>query len=82
MTVEEASEKPPDLFEAALRGEEVLIIISDDDSERSVRLVVADNKVIQRKHPWGTPKAGSAKGLFIMSDDFDEPLEDFEEYMR
>ena len=24
---------------------------------------------------------GSAKGLIIMSDDFDEPLEDFKEYM-
>jgi len=27
-------------------------------------------------------KAGSARGLFIMSDDFDEPLEDFQEYMK
>lgn len=26
------------------------------------------------------PKFGSAKGLVKMSDDFDEPLEDFEEY--
>jgi hypothetical protein len=27
------------------------------------------------------PKFGSAKGKYIMSDDFDEPLEDFKEYM-
>ncbi|MFN4787068.1 MAG: DUF2281 domain-containing protein, partial [Pseudanabaena sp.] len=26
------------------------------------------------------PKFGSAKGLIKMSDDFDEPLEDFAEY--
>lgn len=26
-------------------------------------------------------KAGSAKGMFVMADDFDEPLEDFAEYM-
>lgn len=26
-------------------------------------------------------KAGSAKGKFVMSDDFDAPLEDFAEYM-
>jgi len=26
-------------------------------------------------------KFGSAKGFFEMSDDFDEPLEDFKEYM-
>lgn len=25
-------------------------------------------------------KAGSAKGMFVMSDDFDAPLEDFAEY--
>jgi hypothetical protein len=27
------------------------------------------------------PQFGSAKGLISMSDDFDEPLEDFAEYM-
>jgi len=27
------------------------------------------------------PKFGCAKGMFIMSPDFDEPLEDFKEYM-
>ncbi len=26
-------------------------------------------------------QAGSAKGMFVMADDFDEPLEDFAEYM-
>lgn len=26
-------------------------------------------------------KFGAAKGFFIMHDDFDEPLEDFKEYM-
>ncbi len=28
-----------------------------------------------------TPKAGFLKGTFILSPDFDEPLEDFKEYM-
>lgn len=28
-----------------------------------------------------TPKAGFLKGTFILSHDFDEPLEDFKEYM-
>ena len=27
------------------------------------------------------PKFGSAKGMIIMKDDFDEPLEDFKEYL-
>lgn len=28
-----------------------------------------------------TPKFGSSKGFFKMSSDFDEPLDDFKEYM-
>ena len=27
------------------------------------------------------PKFGSGRGLFIIKDDFDEPLDDFKEYM-
>ena len=30
-----------------------------------------------KKHP----KAGFLKGKFVLSEDFDEPLEDFKEYM-
>ena len=29
----------------------------------------------------GKPVFGSAKGMFVMMPDFDEPLEDFKEYM-
>ena len=28
------------------------------------------------------PKAGSAKGLITLADDFDEPVEDFKPYME
>ncbi len=35
-------------------------------------------QVPSRKHP----KAGCMKGTFKMSSDFDEPLEDFKEYME
>ncbi len=31
-------------------------------------------------HP--KPQFGSGKGMFVMHDDFDEPLEDFDEYMN
>ena len=37
----------------------------------------AANKKITKKR-----KAGLAKGLIEMSDDFDEPLEDFKEYQE
>lgn len=30
----------------------------------------------------GKPVFGSAKGTFVMKPDFDEPLEDFKEYMQ
>jgi hypothetical protein len=72
--------KLSELAEAALRGEEVLITTDCDGKESVLKLVVESPT-----EPEDAPqviKAGSAKGLFIMSDDFDEPLEDFEEYMR
>ena len=28
-----------------------------------------------------TPKFGSGKGMFVIKPDFDEPIEDFKEYM-
>lgn len=28
------------------------------------------------------PKFGSGKGMFVMKPDFDEPLDDFKEYMQ
>lgn len=30
----------------------------------------------------GKPSFGSGKGMFVMKPDFDEPLEDFKEYMQ
>lgn len=35
----------------------------------------------QAQVPKVKPKFGSAKGMFVMHQDFDEPLEDFKEYM-
>jgi Protein of unknown function (DUF2281) len=32
--------------------------------------------------PGKFPKAGFLKGTFVMTDDFDAPLEDFKEYME
>ncbi|MCP4360258.1 MAG: DUF2281 domain-containing protein [Chloroflexi bacterium] len=60
-----------DLIEAALKGEDVFI---RRDKESIVQLV----PVPKIKHQ---PKFGSAKGMIVMADDFDDPLEDFEPYM-
>ena len=71
INLDEASKHLPDLIEAALRGEE--IVIAKDDQP-----VVKLTPVSPVK---GRPQFGSAKGLVTISDDFDEPLEDFKDYM-
>ncbi len=55
----------------ALQGEDVLILQDHEPLLKRSR-VKATN--VRRKR-------GSAKGLVIMADDFDAPLEDFKEYM-
>ena len=42
----------------------------------------AQTKIENDNEPQGkAPKAGFLKGTFVMADDFDEPLDDFKEYM-
>ncbi|MEH1998886.1 MAG: type II toxin-antitoxin system prevent-host-death family antitoxin [Nostoc sp.] len=72
ITLAEASRNLPELIEAALSGEEIIII---KDNQPVVKLT----PVSAVKH---RPKYGSAKGLVTISDDFDAPLEDFKEYME
>jgi antitoxin (DNA-binding transcriptional repressor) of toxin-antitoxin stability system len=72
VTPDEAKTRLPDLISAALRGETILI---GEGTDEIVQLV----PVAPTRRP---RKAGSAKGLIQMSDDFDDPLPDFEEYMR
>lgn len=72
VTVAEAAEKLSDLIDAALRGEEIVITKGD----RVVQLTPAQ---LIKRYP---AKAGTAKGQVWMSDDFDEPLEEFKEYME
>lgn len=38
-------------------------------------------KAKKQQLPLKKRQFGAAKGFFVMSDDFDEPLEDFKEYM-
>ena len=72
VNVEEAKTNLHDLIDAAVNGEEVVIA---KDERHSVRLVP-----VSRAKP--RPRFGSAEGLVTMSEDFEEPLEDFEEYAR
>lgn len=72
MNIEEAKSNLTDLIDAAINGEEVVIA---KDAQHVVKLVP-----VSRSKP--RPQFGSAKGLISISDDFDEPLEDFAEYMQ
>jgi antitoxin (DNA-binding transcriptional repressor) of toxin-antitoxin stability system len=72
VSIEEAKTSLPELIEAAVSGEEV-VIASDD--RQLVRLVPVPRAKSR-------PQFGSAEGLITMSEDFEEPLEDFEEYTR
>ena len=57
------------LLDLAIKGEEIVITV--------------DDKPVAKISPIKQPlKKGSAKGKVWMSNDFDEPLEDFQEYME
>jgi antitoxin (DNA-binding transcriptional repressor) of toxin-antitoxin stability system len=71
ITIAEAVQKLPELIDAALRGEEVIITRGD----RSVVKLIPATSAKSRK-------PGSAKDMVWVSDDFDEPLEEFKEYME
>lgn len=74
ISVAEASEHLAQFIDAALKGEEIVIT---QDEHPVVKLTPLEPTLKRRP-----AKAGSAKGLVWISDDFDEPLEDFKEYME
>jgi antitoxin (DNA-binding transcriptional repressor) of toxin-antitoxin stability system len=68
----EAAASLSDLVQAAIDGEEVILLNGD----RPAIKLVPISSVKQARKP------GSAKGLIWISEDFDEPLEEFTEYME
>lgn len=70
VNLEEAKGRLLELINAVLKGETVLII---KDPQEIVQLVPAV--------PVARRQFGSAKGLIVMADNFDEPLPDFNTYM-
>jgi antitoxin (DNA-binding transcriptional repressor) of toxin-antitoxin stability system len=71
VSLEEAKADLDVLIEAAIAGEDVFI---KKDDRLTVQLV--PHIVSSRKRQFG-----SAKGLIAMAPDFDEPLDDFKEYL-
>jgi len=69
ITLNEAKIRLDELLAMAILGNDVIITGEDGTSFR----------IVPFDQPY--PKFGSAKGLIEISDDFDEPVEGFEEYM-
>ncbi len=74
-TIDEVQARLHDLIEAALRGEDVVITTDQKHDRRIVRLVVEP-----AREPREPRAFGSAKGMLIVPDNLDEPLEAFAEY--
>ncbi len=73
VNIHEAKTQLSKLIQAAVNGKQVIIA---RDNKPIVRLEVLPEARSHRK-------IGNAKGLVLsMSDDFDEPLDDFKEYME
>lgn len=69
LDITEAKSNLSKLLDLAINGEEIVI--------------TQDDKPVAKISPIKRPlKRGSAKGKVWMSEDFDEPLEDFQEYME
>jgi len=66
------------LLDAALDGEEIYI-----EGAGTVRVRLVPVKAdAEPERDYGRPRFGSARDMIHMSDDFDDPLPEFEEYMR
>lgn len=73
VNIHEAKTQLSKLIQAALNGKDVIIARGNKPVVRLEVLPEAE----------GERKIGNAKGLLLfMADDFDEPLDDFKEYME
>ena len=61
-----------ELIETVIKGEEVTFTQNN--------LPIAKLVAVRQEKP--QPQFGSAKGLFVMAEDFNEPLADFDEYRK
>ncbi|MDJ0601124.1 MAG: type II toxin-antitoxin system prevent-host-death family antitoxin [Crocosphaera sp.] len=71
ITLNEAQNQLPKLLKAAAEGQQVIIQNNEGQDFQIISLPPYSKK----------PQYGSAKGIVKMLDNFDDPIEDFEEYM-
>ena len=84
--LDQAQQRFLELVERAKRGEDVIIT---ERNQPVVKFIAVEQGLKASNASMTAPvvstkrrrRPGSAKGLVHISDDFDEPLEDFREYM-
>ena len=72
VNVHQAKTNLSKLIQKVVDGEEVIIA---KGNQPVVKMILVDNLKPKRQ-------LGTAKGMIKISDDFDEPLEDFKEYLQ
>ena len=73
LSVEKTSTIPlRELIESVVQGDEIVFTQNDEP--------VAKLVAVRRERPH--PQFGSARDLFVLADDFNEPLEDFDDYRK
>ena len=73
VSVEKSTTVPlPELIDSVVNGDE---IVFTQNNQPVAKLIAYGQKKPR-------PRFGSAKGLFTMAPDFNEPLEDFDEYRK
>jgi antitoxin (DNA-binding transcriptional repressor) of toxin-antitoxin stability system len=77
VTILEAQARLPELLSAVASGESVSIRAEDGSL---FRLAIQTTSPFLNPDWPGYPKAGSCEGLFVVPDDFKEPLEEMREY--
>ena len=83
VTLQEAQANLAELVHHLVPGESVTITENDRPVARLIVPLVAPTKLPRPRPPvTGVPKAGSCEGLFVVPDDFKEPLEEPREYME
>ena len=71
LTLNEAQNQLPENLKAAAEGQQVIIQNHDGKNFQIISLPILSQH----------PQYGSAKGIVKMLDNFDDPLEDFEDYI-
>ncbi|PSO50859.1 MAG: type II toxin-antitoxin system prevent-host-death family antitoxin [Cyanobacteria bacterium SW_9_44_58] len=80
LDISKAKSNLAELLNLAIQGEEI-VITQDNQPVAKISPIESSNRCTEGKIKRRL-KRGSAKDKVWMSDDFDEPLEDFQEYME